>query len=377
MNRKEKTKSKAPRLWYLTVKNIKTMIRDKPEIAWLIFYPLLFIIIFAVAFGGAGSSQKFDVVLFNDDKDGVFSEQLIDILKSEDMEETITILDDYDEKDVAQEDLRYQKFDAIVEIKENFSLNIILNKSAEVDVIAIPDMVVEGVITSILNEIIDKMTMNYNNLTLAKVDSEQVENSVKLETIDYMAPGFIIAGTLVIVSQLANHFIEEKDKKTLSRLTTTPVARRDIVISALISQLVVAAIQTVLMLLLATLVFGAYVHPDTNILMLFLIPMLFSFTCLGIGLILASFLKSQSSGSLIWFVILPLQFLGGVFSYGVDMPISQFIPTTYAVHAMRLVMTSGISNWDAIGLDILVLLGTGIAFTILGILLFQRKTAVI
>ncbi len=378
-NNIKRTKSKTPRLWYLTVKNFKTMIRDKPQIAWLIFYPLFFIFIFGVVFGGSSSSQKFDVVIFNDDDslNNMFSDQLIDVLKSKDMEETLTILDDYDKKSDAEYDLKYQKFDAIIMIKANFSYNIYYNETAEVDVTTIPDQVVEGVINSILKDIINEITMKVNNVKSADVDSEQIENSVQLKNIDYAAGGFIIAGTLVIVSQLANHFIEEKDHKTLSRLTTTPVARRDIVVSALISQLVVAALQTILMLFLATVVLGVYVHPNANLFMLFLIPMLFSFTCLGIGLILASFLKSESSSSLIWFVILPLQFLGGVFSYGVDIPVGEFIPTTYAVHAMRLIMLSGLSSWDAIGTDILVLIGTGIASTLLGILLFERKTAVI
>ena len=144
----------------------------------------------------------------------------------------------------------------------------------------------------------------------------------------------------------------------------------------MISELVVAAFQTVLMLILATQVFGAYVNPDANLLLLFLIPMLFAFTCVGIGMILASLVKSEGGTGFVWLIILPLQFLGNIFSYGVDVPLSEYNPTTYAVHAMRMIMTSGIATWDAIGLDILFLTFSGIIFTLVGILLFQRKTAV-
>ena len=57
--------------------------------------------------------------------------------------------------------------------------------------------------------------------------------------------------------------------------------------------------------------------------------------------------------------------------------ISNYIPTTYATHAMRLIMVSGVTAWEAIGTDILVLLGFGVVLTILGIILFQRKTAIL
>ena len=105
--------------------------------------------------------------------------------------------------------------------------------------------------------------------------------------------------------------------------------------------------------------------------------MLFAFTCLGFGILLASLTKSQSSaGGLAWFIILPLQFLGGVF-FLIDNPVSDYIPTTYANHAMRLIMVSGVSTWEALGTDILVLLGFGLVLTIIGIILFQRRTAIL
>ena len=241
----------------------------------------------------------------------------------------------------------------------------------------IPDQIIESVIGSIIKQIVDEIIARYNNITLADINTDQATNSVKLEVIDYMAPGFIIAGVLVCISQLASHFAEEKDKGTMKRLTTTPVSRRDIILSGMFSQLVVAAFQIIVMLVISTQVFGVFIHPNTNLILLFLIPMLFCFTCLGIGLILASFIKSSSSIGLVWLIILPLQFLGGVFFYGVDVPLGEYIPTTYANHAMRLAMTSGLTSWEAIGLDIMVLLGTGIVFTIIGVLLFQRKTAVL
>lgn len=382
MEGKEKSKKtdtkrtkNAPRLWHLIVKNLKSMFRDKTELAWIIGYPLLFIVIFGVAFGAGTDRQNYNVVIFNEDG-GVWSDEFVEIMESEDLEETLTIVNDYDDYEDAYEDLKYERIDAIIVIDSNFTNEIQNNGKPEVEITTITDEVVEGVIYSIVSEVVNGLSLSANGIERADIESEQVVDSVELTALDYLAPGFIIAGVTVCISQLSTHFAEEKQNKTLERLITTPVSRRDIILSGLVSQLVVCCVQVILMLLISILAFGVYVHPDSNIFLLFLIPVLFCFTCLGIALILASFYKTSSSTGITWLIILPLQFLGNVFTYGGDMPISTYIPTTYAVHAMRLVMTSGLTSWSAIGIDIVVLIITGIGFTIAGILLFNRETAI-
>ena len=95
-------------------------------------------------------------------------------------------------------------------------------------------------------------------------------------------------------------------------------------------------------------------------------------------MILASIVKTENSaGGFAWLIILPLQFLGGIFTYGVEIPGGEFIPTTYAVHAMRIVMLNGVSSWDALGGDIIFLVAFGVITTIIGVMLFQRKSAII
>ena len=264
----------------------------------------------------------------------------------------------------------------INKLKKCYYLKIINGQAAEITLKTIPDVVAESVLGSVIQQIVDNIVISFNNGTPSEITIEPFTDTVKLSTFDYMAPAFIMAGITVCISQLAIHFAEEKETGTLKRLSTTPVAKRDILLSGMFSQLIVAVFQTILLLLLL-LAFGAYFNPDVNIALLLLIPLLFSFTCLGLSVIIASFVKTQSSaGALVWFIILPLQFLGEVF-FTIDSPVTNFIPTSYANHAMRLIITSGVSSWEAIGRDILVLLGFGIATTLLGIILFQRKTSIL
>ncbi len=369
----------------LVVKNIKTMFRDKIQLAWIVGYPLLLIFVFSLAFGFTDSRSKYDVIIFNRDSnlpeiDDFYSccgaLTFICILENNLTDYIKLNQSSYTESE-AEKELKYERIDAIIYIPNNFTETIVSeNETVILNIRTIPDLVVEGVIGSITKQIVDLLIIYHNNGTPSEINIDRFTNTVQITVFDVMAPGFIIAGVTVCISQLASHFAEEKETGTLKRLSTTPVARRNILLSGMFSQLVVITIQVTLLMILLML-FGAYFVPGVNIMLLILIPLLFSFTCLGLGLLLASFTKTQSSaGGLAWFIILPLQFLGGLF-FEMDNPVSGYIPTTYAVHAMRLIMVSGVTSWEAIGTDILVLLGFGLVTAILGIILFQRKTAIL
>jgi ABC-2 type transport system permease protein len=364
----------------LTIKNIKTMFRDRTQLAWIIGYPLILIFVFSLAFGFTPSRSKFDLIIFNSDPNqpedaDFYSLAFIDILENN-LSDYIKINQSIYTETEAEKELKYERVDAIIFIPNNFTETIINNETAKLTITTIPDIVAEGAIGSITKQIVDLLIIYHNNGTPSEIVINRFTNTVKITVFDILAPGFIIAGVLVCISQLATHFAEEKETGTLERLSTTPVARRNILLSGMMSQLVVITFQVILLIILLTL-FGAYFVPGVNIILLVLIPILFAFTCMGFGLLLASFTKTQSSaGGLAWFIILPLQFLGGIF-FEMDNPVSKYIPTAYAVHAMRLIMVSGVTTWEAIGTDVLVLLGFGLVSTLLGIVLFQRKTAIL
>lgn len=196
------------------------------------------------------------------------------------------------------------------------------------------------------------------------------------EVYEFMAPGVAIIGPIVLISQLAGHFADEKESRTLQRLITTPVSRQSILLSGLFSQLIVAIIQILIMILLS-LLFGAYYHREANLFLVFLIPFLVAFSSLGFGLLLASFVKTASSaGGLAWFIILPLQFLGGLL-VSPDLVLLEFIPTSLALRAMTAVMIDGSVAFDPVGLNLLLITIWGIGLILLGIILFQRKTAIL
>jgi ABC-2 type transport system permease protein len=194
------------------------------------------------------------------------------------------------------------------------------------------------------------------------------------EAFRILAPSILILAPTVIISQLASHFAEEKESGTLQRLITTPVSRDTILLSGLFSQLIIGVIQTLILIILVAL-FGGKVPTDASILLVFFIPFLLTFSSLGFGLLLASFVKtSGSAAGLSWFIILPLQFLGGGFSQ--DVPL-KFIPPGLAVEALRSIMNDAIITFETVWIKIIYLFIWGIVLVLIGILLFRRKTAIL
>ncbi|MHA1687868.1 MAG: ABC transporter permease [Promethearchaeota archaeon] len=102
--------------------------------------------------------------------------------------------------------------------------------------------------TSIIKQIIDHIITIRNGGSPCKIVTTYLENTIQLTAFDYLAPGFVIAGVLVCFRQISISFAEEKEKLTLKRLYTIPVVRRDILLSGIFSQLIVALIQTILYL---------------------------------------------------------------------------------------------------------------------------------
>jgi ABC-2 type transport system permease protein len=127
----------------------------------------------------------------------------------------------------------------------------------------------------------------------------------------------------------------------LRELLVAPIGRTGIVLGKAAGAAVVALLQVALMLLIAPIV-GVEVDLQT---ILLLVPIVFilSIALSGLGLMVASYMRSQQGFQLlIQLLIFPLIFLAGVFFPINQAPewlqvISKFNPLTYGVDAIRQV----------------------------------------
>ena len=162
-----------------------------------------------------------------------------------------------------------------------------------------------------------------------------------IDYIQFMYPG-IIAITVLTTSLFAGiSVVWDREYGFLREILVAPISRTGIVLGKALGATLQASVQVALMLVLAP-VLG--VHLDLGI-VLGLIPMIIilSLGLAGLGIMLASFMRSQQGfQTMMQIIIFPLIFLAGVFFPVNDVPtwmefISKVNPLTYGVDAIRQV----------------------------------------
>ena len=125
-------------------------------------------------------------------------------------------------------------------------------------------------------------------------------------------------------------FSQEKAKGTLKRLQTTPIGSSNAVfIGFIVSEILVVAMQLVLVYIIAFGFLGTYVANLGSIIISFIIFLLLSITCIGIGLMMAAVLSDKLAGQIPMILIMPIVFLSGAIM-PLDSPIIYFNPLFWA-----------------------------------------------
>ena len=210
--------------------------------------------------------------------------------------------------------------------------------------------------------------------------------------IQFMYPGIITMTVLTNSVMSGLSVVWDREFGFLKEILVAPIGRSGVVLGKAAGSAVVAVMQGVIMLVIAPIV-GVTVTP---LMVAQLIPMLIviSLSISGLGLLIASRMRSQQGFSLIvQLVIFPLMFLSGVFFPLNNVPealavVSKVNPLTYGVDAVRqLFLGSGTAAADqgyafgvtvfghtmTMGQDILVVVVFGIVMLSIATKVFSRQ----
>jgi ABC-2 type transport system permease protein len=177
-----------------------------------------------------------------------------------------------------------------------------------------------------------------------------------IDYLQFMYPG-IIAITVLTTSLFAGvSVVWDREFGFLREILVAPLSRTGIVLGKAIGATLQASVQVALMLILAPLL-GVTLRPDIIVGLIPLVVIL-SLGLAGLGIMLASFMRSQQGfQTMMQVIIFPLIFLAGVFFPVNDVPvwmevISKVNPLTYGVDAVRQVFLG--SQASALGLGVTV-----------------------
>jgi ABC-type polysaccharide/polyol phosphate export permease len=195
--------------------------------------------------------------------------------------------------------------------------------------------------------------------------------------IDFVIPGLlgmnIMAGG---IWGLGFAIVEARRKNLLKRLVSTPMPRRDYLLSFLLSRFVFLLVEVVVILGSAVVLFGVPVRG--SLVQLGVVSLVAALAFGGIGLLIASRAKTTEGVSgLMNLVMMPMWVVSGVFFSSTNFPAAaqpfiQALPLTATINALRATMLQGV-GWGAVGGWVAIVAAWGVMGFVVALRVFRWR----
>jgi ABC-2 type transport system permease protein len=197
-----------------------------------------------------------------------------------------------------------------------------------------------------------------------------------LRSPNYIVPGLvgvILTITMVLVTAMA--IVRERERGTLEQLIVTPITKTELMLGKIAPYVGVGLIQ-----MTAVLVLGRYVFdvPLTgNVLLLYLIALIFVVASLSFGLFVSTLVRTQQQAmQLSFFFVLPNILLSGFMFPRQAMPqlfqwVGLLLPLTHFLKVLRGILLKGV-GLEALWREVAVLAGFAIVMIVLSVRRFRK-----
>jgi len=313
---------KLQRMVALTKKEMKKTIRQPAALFMIFLFPIVFVFAFGASFGGLGGGQPvYQIGVVNMDQVTPPQSSLlfIDALKDTD----ILSIQTYSDNQTAQNELSQGRIQAVMIIPATFSqslesyrtapnnaskwtnasVSLYLDKGSIVATQAIPP-----IIKQVLTVFIGQSQQAFPSPINLKTTSLEVKQT---STLDFLAPGMFTFASIFLIMIVAQSFTEDRENGMMKRIRISPTTPTDFMLSQVISYLVIALIQAILVFVMVYLM-GFRPNVGTSVYVFaFILVLIFSLSNVGFGLIIATISKSSSAATGLSFIfVLPQLFLG-------------------------------------------------------------------
>ena len=370
--------------------NFKQLIRDKKNLFFLLLFPALFMLIFGISFGGDLESD-IDIAIVNHDG-GAVSNQLVGVIKdfnSSENEKLFTVYE-LDDESEAQQMLENASVSTILIIPQGFTSNIGENQSSLGELIikgnpidtdyGIASSVISGIVSEFSKEIVKEISHQSIPEISLKYEDLNISSS---SMFDLYAPGLIVFAIIMTITVVASNIATEEESGMIKRLKLSKMKTKDYVIGNLISWSFVGVVQVIIMLLVAVWLGFKWEGGVYTLFLACIIGIFTTFSSVAVALIIVAISKNAKQASSISPIIaVPLSFIAGSFIplpdcvvatiNGQQIQIYEILPWNQAITAIRQVLTYG-QGFDAIAMNLIIILIMGIILLAISILLFNRK----
>ncbi len=361
------------RLLALASRALKETYRDPLALGFLLGFPLVFMLLFGAIFSGEEvPSYAIGVI---DEDNTMMSQAFVDQALAE-----VPVLEvtTYDDTDTALKDLKFGDLKAYIVIPSGFGQQVSQNwQGSKADITLNmtydeSDVMVSEQLITIINEVTRAFAQIEVPVT---VDALPIHVENKIDYIDFIGPGIITFGLLILIPTSARTIVRDKEKGFLARLLTTPARPVDFILGYSLSNVAITIAQIIIFM------FGAWLMGMDiigNLYLAFLIFFLTGLCSVGIGMVIASLSKSENQAEpLAWLFSMPLAMLSGCWFSIELMPsyiraVAFAFPYAHTIDASRGVLIRGV-GLEAVGTDFLFLIGWAVVIFVIGIILFRRS----
>jgi len=346
-------------IWTVWEKDLRVWMK-KPFVAIsrALIFPLVYLLIFANAFGGTLYDLPIAVV---DLDGGAESLQIIGNLQNS---RTVKIhsIPSYEE---ALELFKARQVYAIVLIPAGAGqINVILDQSSP--------QVSSAITGSITNSALAQRGMTIDI-------RKDVHYARGASYLDFLTPGVIIQ-TIAMGALFSGgvSLLFEKQLGVFNQLLVAPISKTAIILGKILSAVTQSMVSGLAAVVIAVLL-GAKIRTGlSGFFFLILLMFLVSFCFLGLGIAMTAYISDfQAWMMTMQLIILPLWFVSGTF-YPIESivwwlkPIATISPMTYATNAARNIMIRGF-EFSSIATDLGILALIGFGMLIFGIKSFRRS----
>jgi ABC-2 type transport system permease protein len=401
-------------IYAITVKNVKTLLRDRGGMVSLFAMPIMFILVMSVALQSSyqvgGSDRPIEILAVNQDQGALAGEAIADLNSLE----GITILEEIDADTLtrarAEELIMEGTYRVALVFPEDFSRKILDAVSqteapqAQVTFIADPTTSsqflspIQGTVQGFIERtaayaqtplqiqagfaeiaqsvpaqqqgFLDRVAAQFlegfsggqdeeasyqSPVTFERVAPASFAVEEFPDSVEQNVPGYTIFGVFFIVQVLAGSLLQEKQEGTFRRLLVAPLSQSALLLGQLLPYYLINIIQVALMFAVGNLVFGMSL--GSSPLALLLVTMALAAAATGLGLLVAALGKTPKQvNGISTLLALTLAAVGGM-----------MVPTFVMPEFMQLLARISPHHWALIGYQDVIVRGLGVEAILLEI----------
>lgn len=381
---------KRQRILAIVVMELKKLYREPALLFMIILFPAVMTISFGLAFGAMGAGEtKYNIGIVNFDS-GTYPQAnqyfIGNVTGTNLFNQPIM----YNSNATAENDLVQGNIDAIIIIPINFgecwksfhdnptnhsawintTISLKVDSASIFAISAIPPVVQRALLITFLGE------SSMSTPLPIQIANPSLISATQFTQFDYMAPGLFVFAGIFLIMTVAQTFTGEREEGLLKRINTTPTSSSEFITSNVISNMIIAIIQVIVVFVFMFLLGYHPLGGSIGILMAFFLMIIFSFASVGLGLIVASVAKSGGTATGIAFLfILPQIFFATFVPLGdISAIIGHFLPAFYVTDVLTSIFLRGAPITSPnIMIDFGILLTISVVLLILGIVLFKKQ----